>query len=123
MFHTTALTCTVALDLSKPCRFVESGTYLWCLLLGDVDSVAGERDLSAGLPQALGILKFRTRPIPTQFLPTKLQHHGLRCMYEHMADKFLILREREVSFKTLSWALTGSLSLAAPGEHVLNELV
>ena len=106
-------------DLSKLCHFVEGNTYRWCLLVRACRQHS-RRDL-AGLPQALGILKFRTRSIPAQYLPAGLQHRGPHSTCKHMAYIFPILREGDQPLKLClgPW----SLSLAAPGEYILKELV
>lgn len=96
MFHTTTLICMAALLISEPCHFVARNMYLWCLLVRAC-RLHRRRGLLAGLSQALGILKFRTRPVPPQYPPTGLQQHGPHCTCKHTAYTFLILRERETS--------------------------
>lgn len=80
------------LDLSKLCHYAAGNTCLWCLL-SKACQQNGRGELFAGLPLAFGVLKFRTHPIPTQYLPSRLQHHGLHCTCRPMAYIVLILGE------------------------------
>lgn len=79
------------LDLSEQCYFVGRKTHLWCLLVRGC-RWHSTRVLCVGLPQALGLLKFRTHPNPTQYPPTGLQRHGPCCTCKHVPCIFLTQR-------------------------------
>lgn len=79
-------------DLSKLCHYAAGNTCLW-RFLSRACQQHSSRELSAALPQAFGVLKFRTHPIPIQYLPSRLQHHGLHYTCRHVAYIVLILGE------------------------------